>query len=888
MQDVTDRRQPMRARSGSPGRRLPWLLTAAVLMCTSLYAPAPSAGEAVAQATPPEATVERPATRLQTRPPEDFLELLRPMRTSVDVYYGGDFLLSTLAEYTPDALEFLDPEAVIVRIPNLVSRLALQNHLTGPLPRNSDLLCRPAQSPESCGTLAPDFAGILFDEARFRADIFIHPDLLLTSRPAVSRYLPAPRDPKALSLVQNLNAVAATDVNGQANHSLAGLTWVGRGMERVYGRWYSTDYNSFSVEELAWQRDTQDHEYTAGVFQTRPDLLMFSGSGFLAGGGFGRSLKTRTDLEHVVGSEITLFLTSRSQIDIFKDGRLVSSRIYQAGNQVIDTSRLPGGAYSVDLRITDAGGAVRNEQRFFNKSNRLAPRDTPIYFIEAGGVVVPNRSDSFPVDKGRWLARGAYQRRLRDELGWVAGGAITGSHALTEGGVTWLHPAVEVSVQGMLASTGDEGVSLLAFGRYRQLSGTAGLRRVWQNGPANTDDNWLVGSAQSQRHLALTHPLQHGMLQVSTERRQDAGGEHERHALRYQLPLPLRVNLSLTAELARDDGDLMASLGITTFHSTPGLVASGGLSALHESSAAGADSSTVAGTAAVGWRDQDRYAADAEANARLTAEEDATLLTLSGLHASQYGRLEATAEHIDAAANASGVRGGITADTNFVVGGGRFAWGGAQLAPAAVVLDLRGEPGDALFDVFVDERRAASVSAGRRALLPLAAYERYRVRLADRGTDFLAFDSAARDVTLYPGNVETLTWDVQRVRVHVGRLFVMENICIQIDDSCQMLRRPMRHALIEGAHGFAMTDQDGRFQAEVLTGTVQLRARRGDLACDVPLPQSPVVVNGIADLGDLSCEGVRLTEPEARGRPGAPAVADPVAGQRLEARTAPE
>lgn len=865
-----------------------WAAALAGLFFAGLTLASEGVGEGADAPGPATGTVSgeaRPAARLVTRPPDDFLEMLRPMRTSVDVYYGGDFLFSTLAEYTPATLEFLDPEALITRIPNLVSRLALQNHLSGPLPRNSDLVCRHGQPTDTCGMLAPDFAGILFDEARFRVDLFIHPELLLTSRPVVSRYLPAPRDPHAVSLVQNLNAVAASDVNGQGNHSITGLTWVGRGMERVYGRWYSTDYNSFSVEELAWQRDTQDHEYTAGVFQARPDLLLFSGSGFLAGGGFGRSLKTRTDLEHAVGSEITLFLTGRSQIDIFRDGRLVSSRIYAAGNQVLDTSRLPGGAYNIDLRITDAGGTARTEQRFFSKSNRLAPRDTPLYFIQAGSVVVPNRSDSFPVDNGRWLARGAYQQRLRDELGWVAGGALTDSHALAEGGLTWLHPAAELSLQGMLASTGDQGVSLIAFGRHRRLSGTAGLRRVWQDGQSNTDDNWLVGSAQSQRQLSLNHPLGAGMLQASTERRRDPGGAQERHALRYQLPLPFRLSLSLTTELARENGDLIASLSVSTFHNAPGLAANASLTALHQSPAIGPDTTDVAGTVGVGWRDEDRYAADVEANARFTAETDANLLTLSGLHASQFGRLEATAEHVDVATATSGVRGALTADTNFVVSGGQFSWGGAQLAPSAVVLDLRGESGDALFDVLVDDRRVTSVSAGRRALLPLAAYERYSVRLADRGTDFLAFDNSARDVTLYPGNAETLAWDVQRVRVHIGRLFITEQVCIQIDDNCQMLRRPMRHALLEGTHGFAMTDDDGRFQAEILSGTARIRARRGDLACEVVLPENPVIVNGIADLGDITCEGARSTGSGVRQNPGVPAPPDGVAGERLEVRS---
>lgn len=823
---------------------------------------------------------------LKTSVPEEFEELLQANTTLVDVYYGGDFLLTTLAEYTVDTLAFSEPTLIVSRIPNVIGRLALSNRLTGPVPTNSDQLCPASGASKACGALQPSFIGIIFDESRFRVDLFVHPDMLMAAPSVRANYLPSPHADVGYSLVQNLSAVASEDVTGSTSHTISGHTHVAKGMQRLYANWASTDYQDFSVEEFAWQRDTHKHAYTAGVFRARSDAISFTKNNYLAGAEFGRSLKTRTDIEQALGSEILIFLSSRSQVDVFRDGRLVSTGFYPVGNQLLDTSRLESGVYDIDIRITDASGNVRTQRRFFNKSNRLAPRGIPLYHVSGGLVVQPDRREVLPQNDGNWQIQGGYQTRWREDLGWNLAGAATDTHALLEGGVTWLQALFQVGVQNMVSTQGDYGWSAHVFGRYAALSGTASYRRLWARfGPGESVDYQLVEPRASQQYASLSYPFLAGMLQASADVSRSTTGNSELYALRYLRPwvtswLP---PANLTFEVANQDGDLFAQVGIEIRHIGKRMSYGGSLYGTQTDRGNSTESGAM-GTASMGWRDGDLRPEDIEVQARATIDDSSTVVGVEGVHASYLGRAQLGVENINGNAG-NGSRIAATFDTNVAANKHGISWGGQQLAPAVVILDIRGAAGQGVFDVMVDGYRVAGARAGERNVLPLPPYGKYQIQLVDRGTNFVAYDDRLREVTLYPGSVETLRWDVESIIVGVGRIIIEEKVCSNIDQVCYDVRTPLRSAVISGASGFAMTDEDGRFQVEMTSGTKRLHARRRSIECDLALEKMEMF-NSIAKLGDLVCRvesgAVEATdearqESERRRRDN-----DPVGGMRID------
>lgn len=592
-------------------------------------------------APPAGSEASRPQPRISASVPEGFEELLQPQRTAIDVFYGGVPIGTTLVEYTPDEIEFLAPAEVVARIPNVVGRTGLEHHLSGRIARNSDLLCRPG-APSGCGKLQPDFIGVIFDENRFRADVFVHPDMLFLAPAGTENYLPMPEGDR-LSLVQNLGIATSASEAG-SNHAINGNTWLARGNDRLHMQWFNTDANAFAWQQLAWERDTRDHEFTAGVFQGHGNGLTFTRSEYLAGFSGGRSLKMRTDLDGLRGTEILLFLDSRSQVDIYRDGKLLSSKLYDPGNQRLDTSRLPGGAYDIEIRIRDITGGTRVINRFFINSSRIAPKGTRVWFVEGGAVMQNTGSDSGPESSGDLQVRGAVQERFTDELGYNLGGAITDTHALLEAGGVWVRPLAEVAGQLMTTTQGDYGVMLAGNSRYREWSLGADFRRTWtRRPPAPGGDFQLVPNRVSQKSLSINRPAFNGQigLRASSHRSNDFPNT-ELYSARYARPVVSErfPPLMLTGDITRSDEGLTFNLGVTLTEIREhwsGRVQAG---FREEQRDAGPDNSGGVVDARGSWRDGERYEEDIEVGVSARAEPGTTAVGTDLLYASDFGKLD--------------------------------------------------------------------------------------------------------------------------------------------------------------------------------------------------------------------------------------------------------
>lgn len=796
--------------------------------------------------------------------PEGFEELLRPQRTMVDIYFGGRPIGTMMADYTADSLEFVHPEEIVERIPQVLNPTELASHLKGKLATNAELVCQPGLV-TGCGRLEPEVIGIIFDESRFRADVFVNPQQLAVQEQRQSRYLPPPAYPDALSLVQNLSAVVSQSDTAEAQHTLTGNTWLGRGIDHVHSQWYNTAEQGLAIDQLAWRRDLPDHSVVAGLFESRNDDLYFAQSALLAGGGMGRSLKLRTDIASESATRLQVFLGSRSMVEIYRDGRLVSSQFYDPGNQMLDTSNLPFGSYDVEIRIVDAAGVVTRQTRFFIKSTQLAPPGEPQWFLEGGEVMARSLDATVPEDAGTVQVRGGWRSRLRDDVGYAVGGAGVATHALAEGSLTWLQPMFTLGGSLMTSSQGDNGWALLATGRWRDLSGAVALRSTHAvETPASTDDYQLVSGSSDSRSVTLNYPVLGGQLGAQYFDSSSIGSDTTIYGLRYtrNLQLGLFPPVFLNVQLTRTDDDTVAMVGLDltgfgdhwSWRLNPSL--------RHRAPASGGGSDAPVLSASGGWRDGDRWAEDVETSLRTVIDDTSTTLGLDARVASDVGRLQATMDQVQADSGDSR-RFNARYDTSLVAGGHHFGFGGRQTASGSVLVDLRSAPDSAEFDILVDGRRLYSVRGGRQVPLMLPAYHRYTLQLADRGLSLLHFDNVPREVMIYPGTVVTLSYPVQQVVVAFGRLVRPPSACA----APPCAPEPLANARLVDLPGLALTEEDGSFQVEMLNGTRRLRARKSGEECTAVMPE-PRMSNGNLLLGTLEC----LPDEARAGSPAATAV----------------
>jgi hypothetical protein len=154
----------------------------------------------------PGASAEEPDESLfRTSIPAGFEDLSAPQTSLVDVFFLGQHVDVAMATFAPGSFAFVDPEAVVERLPQIARPGVVTLALSGDLEPNAALACGVRSRP-GCGVLEPDDAGVIFDADRFRVDVFIDPALLEPKNAQAPRFLP---DPEAGFSALETIAVAA-------------------------------------------------------------------------------------------------------------------------------------------------------------------------------------------------------------------------------------------------------------------------------------------------------------------------------------------------------------------------------------------------------------------------------------------------------------------------------------------------------------------------------------------------------------------------------------------------------------------------------------------------------------------------------------------------------
>ena len=258
--------------------------------------------------------------RTSGAPPPGFEDLSATQTTQVDLYFDGEFLLSTFVEYDLETVELLDPAEVIDAIPTLLEPQTLIRALTGKRGHNADQLCN-RRRPTNCGELTPERVDLLFDANTFRLDLFVHPDYRQVQVVELERYLPPAEDQWAL--LNNIS-VTASGRGGDHRFALSNATWLSFGETRLHSR-YGVNNAQVDLYEASLQFDQPAVTSEVGRFRTRGRSTSFLSDVDLTGLRIASAVNTRRDLDSAQGTPLLLFLSRRSRVDLLRDGELLDS-----------------------------------------------------------------------------------------------------------------------------------------------------------------------------------------------------------------------------------------------------------------------------------------------------------------------------------------------------------------------------------------------------------------------------------------------------------------------------------------------------------------------------------------------------------------------------------
>jgi Mat/Ecp fimbriae outer membrane usher protein len=813
----------------------------------------------------PAAAKENTGPIFTTEAPEGFANLTESQVLLVDVYFGGVRRGEAQIRFSPGSVTLLDAAATVALLPDVGDATSLISALSvAGLPPNAELVCGKTSDRSRCGRLNPDVAGVIFDRDRFRLDIFVNPRLLDVQRGNSDIYLPDPQG--GIAVINSVGAVLSGQSQTSARYyNFQNSLVIADGERRLRADLAYGSKLGFGAERVAFEWDRPELRYLAGALWAPGSEI--AGRRKLIGLGIESQIDTRLDKDELRGSPVVVYLERRARIDVLRDGRILHSAVYEAGNQQIDSSSLPDGSYDIVLRIEEPGSAVREERRFYTKSRRI-PQKGRTDFYAYGGMLVKDFDHGSIEPSGRPYFQGGVMRRLTET--WAIGGNVEASDhgGSVELGATWITPLMHLRAAAVIDFDGTYGgiVQVSQSGTSR-LNFNFDLRRIKGQDTypeaIHRYGSFSIGGFEggySQIGGVVSYSLAH-LRVLGTFLYRDDDNQRARYSVGPSLewdilrkgPLMLTMRGDMTATERGEAA--FVGIALRLLGNDNLLTARGGAraSSLAEDSLSdglvtafsGAWSPSVAGgELALG------------AGFEHHPKQESAVLSADYRH--PFGTVAGDLVHSERTLSKTTLY-SLGFQSTMAAGAGVVQAAGRTSAESLVVIRVNGARANDSFEVLVNEQTAGTVEGASPLTLTLPAYRAYEVRIRPTGAELVAYDSSSRKIGLYPGSVARLDWVSTPISIKVGRLIDAQG-------------KPLAGATLSGRGAWAETGADGDFQIEAADNSPLLVTTSDGRTYILTLPAGDPKA-GIARLGTIECcegETIRLgvLEPSAERRNG--------------------
>ncbi len=783
--------------------------------------------------------------------PPGFADLEGPREVVVDVFYRGQRLGVARATTTPGSLRFKDPAAVVELLAPHADAPEIREALTSAFPSNAGQACSRMLS-TGCGTLDPKAIGLIFDESRFRVDLFLSNELL--GRPLSTEIFLSPSS-EQFAAVGTLGAAISGTTSDDPNFNMQGRAIVSLGSSRLKSNISYSSELGVVADDLLVEVDRPNRRYMAGLFWTPGTSLV--GRRRIMGVGTATQYDTRADRQRLEGTPLPLFVQQRSIVEILVDGRLVSSQVVEAGNQLLDSSGLPEGSYPLVLRVREQSGETREERRFFVKDESLAPAGQTRFQAFAGLIAPTRRGRPVSLSDSFFYQLGA-SRRIAENIGVQQVLLGTQKKLVSETSIALLAGKAQVRLTALASSAGEYGgVLQLSSAGSGRLHYSFDLRKVWDRKGGGLIPGSFGGTGFDSETSALVPDLGGDYTQFNATLGYGIGNLSFRLFASYSDADGSGRDFSIGPNVdwlvargsnfqLRAEADALKSrhatagyVGLRFLFTGRGFSSSGSAGYRAQDHEGAGTSGRYVSNMNTEWsgvsEDWGRYSI----GAGLERATDGTQARARGSLDSSHGNLRADLLH-----NFSGrTQYSLGVQTGAALGPA-LAVGGYQIRESALIVEVEGEGrGDAKageFEVLVDETPYARVTAGGRTTIFLQPYRDYSVRLRPIAAASVHFDGSARKVTLFPGNVDRLSWKATTVFTLFGRV---------VDND----GNPIANAVLEGDHGTGSSDGEGYFQIDVAANdAVTLRSVAGE-TCQLAVGRTKPS-RGFSSVGKVVCQ----------------------------------
>jgi hypothetical protein len=755
------------------------------------------------------------AVPIATHPPAGFDDINQPIITLFDLDFQGRRIGAFEAVETNGTFKFSDPDAVARALGDQVLEPRVRDYLSRALPDNFALNCHPGRNVD-CGILPGGTSGVIVNSDAFRVDLFLAREFLAklaVAAPTLGNPVSGP------SLIQNVAFAASSDLSGGSTDAFGATfdTLASMGRTAFVAETTIDSLNGEHTQFAYVQRVQQDTREAAGLMlaPTSANLtnLTFVGADF---GSFNSSL---ADKNRYSATPLDILLPERARVELYRAGVLVSAKEYDGGLQLLDTTALPVGSYTVRIVVRSGSAILIDETRPFTKAGDLPPPGKTLFTVLAG-----ERVRDYFSDPTQPQSRTGFIPSLTGEpvLGLQASHRIgqasaanfdilsVGSSLYPELGFQTYKGSFRGLADAAFSTNGQYSALISADMDWKGISAALTLRTVKANDLANQlavasgkDPYVPFYETENEVYASVNFPLLKGYVSLL--------GSYVKPKL---FPENYSAGVSYTRAVILPrlgTAQLSAAASVSNIESRVGFTVT-----FFRKLAARTNLSYSVGAEAVDSQDQTTAQSRAAPVATATVDhtdtfkgvdlvESATLSTDSQQQSAE-AQLQAASgvgvadlrlnfQHDATQGNVGDLT--LNAATGFAYGGGAFKFGLRSPGDAIVIVDVdKQDPGTAQADALgaasggegyggafstghgaeggyrpvINNQPFGMITVGHSEAIGLPAYDNYRISLAPVGAPPFDMDLSPKTVSLYPGNVVRLKWGARRVVTAFGQV----------------------------------------------------------------------------------------------------------------------
>ena len=778
-------------------------------------------------------------------------------RNYISVYYHGRLILNTKAQFDAKTLKFQSPKDIIPKIPNLndADKPIVLQALNTTFKNDPARLCHPFDGTFVCNPPKPKVITVVFDANLFKAELFINPKFILLKQQSAFKIYPST---SGFSYLAQNNMITTGATGNNYNNSTSLLTrnivaYRNHELQATVNLTHSIvkdrqSTNQLDINNLTYSTVFSKHKLSAGMFSS------VGGDDFIYSQNLlGLSLTNHgfffdPTLAH--GTEIPIYLTSRSKVDIYKKDTLIYSQYYSAGKTRIDTTSLPEGAYNIKVVITGQAGNITTFTRFFSKQSKL-PQDGKIYYqADLGFISTQNTLNqqsptqvTFPAFT-KTLLIGAKAARMLTQNISLQGILQSNFDQWWESSLNaqLFYAHLTISPGLVVGSSRTYGFHAAMSLHYQTLSFTLDAKRIYSaNDQKDNTNNVLLLQPGYNFSSNLDFNFYKTSFHLGTQIYHYGGANTSpQYNASVSHSFFLSDNTALTTILSGtrsyQDSSITFSLAFTfnvpDIYQFSGGITLAGQSYMDHTDARENNTQLNSGfNLNKGWQLSKDNQNELNTNVAYDKNNNGRTFQLSSYYSENSIPIAnaAITYNIFPGSNYSGSPSSSSLDYNAST---NFSYiktdSESVLTPAftlaeGVLVNVKA-PKDTTYDVIIDHSRFSGV-ANHANLIPVSAYMPHEISLVHTGRGIYDYDKRPREVNLYEGNVQALH-------------YVMEKQFILFAQVVDSKHHGINNLVIENLPGFNQTDSGGYFQVNLTKSIKQLAFRSiNNTACVIKLPK---------------------------------------------------